>query len=44
MLAETAERVRFSNTQVSDEALGRALEGGRLLLERIRAGAQAGVP
>jgi hypothetical protein len=43
MLAETAERVRFSNTQVSDEALGRALEGGRLLLERIRAGAQAGV-
>jgi Domain of unknown function (DUF4129) len=43
MLAETAERVRFSNTPVSDEALGRALEGGRLLLERIRAGAQAGV-
>jgi hypothetical protein len=43
MLAETAERVRFSDTGVSDEALGRALEGGRMLLERIRAGAQAGV-
>ena len=43
MLAETAERVRFSNTNVSDEAVGRALEGGRLLLERIRAAAQAGV-
>jgi hypothetical protein len=34
-LAETAERLRFSNTEVPEEALARALEGGRLLLERM---------
>lgn len=34
-LAEIADRVRFSNTEVPEEALARALEGGRLLLERL---------
>jgi hypothetical protein len=33
-LAATADRVRFSNTEVPEDVLARALEGGRLLLER----------
>jgi hypothetical protein len=37
LLVETAERARFSNTEVSEEALARAVEGGRLLLERMGA-------
>jgi hypothetical protein len=37
LLVDTAERVRFSNTEVPEEALARALEGGRLLLERMGA-------
>jgi hypothetical protein len=34
-LARMAERMRFSNDQVPDTAVGAVLEGGRLLLERI---------
>jgi hypothetical protein len=37
VLAETAERIRFSNTQVPEEAIARAIEAGQLLLERIAA-------
>ena len=35
LLVETAERARFSNTEVPEDALARALEGGRMLLERL---------
>ena len=34
-LARTAERVRFSNVAVSDVDIAAAVEGGRVLLERI---------
>ena len=37
LLVEAAERARYANTGVSEEVLARALEGGRLLLERIGA-------
>lgn len=37
MLAEAAERVRFSNTSVPEEVLSRALEGGRVLFQRVSA-------
>ncbi len=36
-LVETAERLKFSNTEVPEEALEQALAGGRLLLERVPA-------
>jgi hypothetical protein len=43
-LARTAERVRFSNVAVSDVDIAAAVEGGRVLLERIGpAGAGAGL-
>jgi hypothetical protein len=34
-LVETAERLRFSNTEVPEETLEQALAGGRMLLERV---------
>jgi hypothetical protein len=34
-LARTAERLRFSNVAVSDVDIAAAVEGGRVLLERI---------
>jgi hypothetical protein len=37
-LARTAERVRFSNVAVSDVDIAAAVEGGRVLLERIAPG------
>ena len=37
-LARTAERVRFSNVAVLDVDIAAAIEGGRVLLERIGAG------
>jgi hypothetical protein len=36
-LVETAERVRFSNTEVPEEVLARVTEGGRMLLQRVSA-------
>jgi hypothetical protein len=37
-LARTSERVRFSDEQVSSAAVAAALEGGRVLLERLSVG------
>jgi hypothetical protein len=37
LLVEVAERARYSKTEVPEETLARALEGGRLLLERMGA-------
>jgi len=41
-LARTAERVRFSNVAVLDVDIAAAVEGGRVLLERIGAGGGEG--
>jgi hypothetical protein len=41
-LARTAERVRFSGVVVSDGEIEAAVEGGRVLLERVSAGTGAG--
>ena len=41
-LARTAERVRFSNIAVSDADIAAAVEGGRVLLERIGTGGREG--
>jgi hypothetical protein len=42
VLAETAERVRFGGVEVSSVEVAAAVEGGRVLLERVGVGAQAG--